>query len=89
LDDFMCAARRLWHERGKRVRDAVPAVENTLTENDVVLLQVAEMIELKALERHLNAVERARATLVLVADAERLQAMGAVSPMQQLIARAP
>jgi ATP-dependent exoDNAse (exonuclease V) alpha subunit len=89
LDDFMCAARRLWHERGKRVRDAVPAVENTLTENDVVLLQGAEMIELKALERHLNAVERARATLVLVADAERLQAMGAVSPMQQLIARAP
>jgi hypothetical protein len=88
LDDFLQTAHSYWNERGKQVRNAMPRAEDALTRHDVVLLQGAEMIDLKALEKHLDAAERARATLVLVADAERLQAMGAMSPMHGLIAPA-
>jgi len=84
--DFLQTARKLWNERGKRVRDAIPAPGEGLVQGDVVLLQGAEMIELKMLEKLMDAAERARATMVLVADAERLQAMGAMSPMHQLMA---
>jgi ATP-dependent exoDNAse (exonuclease V) alpha subunit len=85
LSEFLEQARSQWHARGKQVRDAVPALGDALAKDDVLLLQGAEMIDLKTLERHVDAAERARASVVLVADAERLQAMGAMSPMHELI----
>jgi ATP-dependent exoDNAse (exonuclease V) alpha subunit len=85
--DFVQTARKLWNERGNRVREAIPASGEPLAKGDVVLLQGAEMLELKMLEKLMDAAERARATMVLVADAERLQAMGAMSPLHQLMAR--
>ncbi len=84
--DFVQTARKLWNERGNRVREAIPASGEPLAKGDVVLLQGAEMLELKMLEKLMDAAERARATMVLVADAERLQAMGAMSPLHQLMA---
>jgi ATP-dependent exoDNAse (exonuclease V) alpha subunit len=88
LSEFLQKARKLWTQRGKQVRDAMPSVGDPLAMHDAVLLQGAEMMDLKTLEKHLDVAERARATLVLVADAERLQAMGAESPMHELVAPA-
>jgi ATP-dependent exoDNAse (exonuclease V) alpha subunit len=85
LSEFLEQARSQWHARGKQVRDAMPALGDALAKNDVLLVQGAEMIDLKTLERHVDAAERARAAVLLVADAERLQAMGAMSPMHELI----
>ena len=85
LSEFLEQARGQWHERGKQVREAMPTLGDALAKDDVLLVQGAEMIDLKTLERHVDAAERARACVVLVADAERLQAMGAMSPMHELI----
>jgi ATP-dependent exoDNAse (exonuclease V) alpha subunit len=87
LREFLQTARRTWTERGKQVRDAMPSAADALATHDAVLLQGAEMLDLKTLEKHLDVAERARATLVLVADAERLAAMGAESPLHEFIAR--
>jgi ATP-dependent exoDNAse (exonuclease V) alpha subunit len=85
LHGFLERAGSQWQERGKHVRHAAPAAGEALHQDEVLLLQGAEMIDLKTLERHVDAAERARASIVLVADAERLQAMGAMSPMYALI----
>jgi hypothetical protein len=87
LGEFLQTARKSWSERGKQVRDAMPSAGEPLAIHDVVLLQGAEMMDLKTLEKNLDLAERARATLVLVVDAERLEAMGGESPMHGLIAR--
>ena len=89
LQDFLQATRIYWEERGRRVRDAMPSSGDLLSKLDVVLLQGAEMLDLKTLEKHLNAAERARAAIILVADGERLRAMGSMSPMHDLIALLP
>jgi hypothetical protein len=86
--DFLQTARLYWSERGRQVRDAIPTPDDGWVKGDVVLLQGAEMIELKMLEKLMDAAERARATMVLVADADRLRAMGPMSPMHQLMPRA-
>jgi hypothetical protein len=86
LHEYLRAVRRHWLERGRQVRDALPPSGDALATHEVVLVQGAEMLDLKTLERHLDAAERARATLVLVADAQRLQAMGVHSPMYELVA---
>jgi ATP-dependent exoDNAse (exonuclease V) alpha subunit len=86
LHDFLLELRSDCTQQGKRLREATPVPQEVLATSDVLLLQDAEMLGLKTLEKHLDAVERARATVVLVADAERLQAMGAMSPMHELIA---
>jgi ATP-dependent exoDNAse (exonuclease V) alpha subunit len=57
-----------------------------LAKDDVVVVEGAEMIDVKSLEKLLAAAERARAKVVLVADSERLQAMGDMSPIQDLVA---
>lgn len=85
LREFLEQARSQWQARGKQIRDAMPALGNALAKDEVLLVQGAEMIDLKTLERHVDAAERARASVLLVADAERLQAMGAMSPMHELI----
>jgi Ti-type conjugative transfer relaxase TraA len=59
--------------------------EDTLTKNDVVVVDGAEMIDLKQLERLLAIAERARAKVVLVGDSQQLHAMGATSPLTALI----
>jgi ATP-dependent exoDNAse (exonuclease V) alpha subunit len=85
-NEFLQEARAYWNAQGKRVRDTPPRPGDELDKDDVVVLEGAEMIDVKSLERLLAAAERARAKMVLVADAERLQAMGALSPMQELVA---
>jgi hypothetical protein len=59
--------------------------DGTLTKNDVVVVDRAEMIDLKQLERLLAIAERARAKIVLVGDSQQLRAMGATSPLTALI----
>jgi ATP-dependent exoDNAse (exonuclease V) alpha subunit len=84
--ELLPAARAHWHAHGRRVLDGVPhAHEALLAKDDVVVVGDAEMIDLKSLERILAAAERARAKLVLVADTAQLQAMGAISPMHDLM----
>jgi ATP-dependent exoDNAse (exonuclease V) alpha subunit len=58
---------------------------DTLTKNDVVVVEGAEMIALKQLEKLLAIAERARAKLVLVGDLDQLRAMGAASPLTALM----
>jgi hypothetical protein len=45
----------------------------------------AELMDVKSLERILAGAERARAKLVLLADAVQLQAMGAMAPLHSLM----
>jgi len=84
-DEFLQAERRYWNAQGKRVREAAPPPDDALAKDDVVVLEGAEMIDVKSLEKLLAAAERTRAKMLLVADAERLQEMGANSPMQELV----
>ena len=85
-NEFLNAARAVWNERGNRVLDAVPLQHaDPLARNDVVVLQGSEMIELKLLERHLAVVEKARAKIVLVGDSKQVEAMGSITPMQNLL----
>ena len=83
--EFLDAARAVWNAHGYRMRVALPQQDaDPLTKSDVVVVEDAEMIELKSLERLLAAVDRARAKLVLVGDAAQLEEMGSISPMQSL-----
>jgi ATP-dependent exoDNAse (exonuclease V) alpha subunit len=59
--------------------------DDTLTKNDVLVVDRAEMIDLKQLERLLAIAERARAKIVLIGDSQQLRAMGATSPLTALI----
>jgi len=59
--------------------------DDTLTKNDVLVVDRAEMIDLKQLERLLAIAERARAKIVLIGDSQQLRAMGAASPLTGLI----
>jgi ATP-dependent exoDNAse (exonuclease V) alpha subunit len=59
--------------------------DDTLTKNDVVVVDGAEMIDLKQLERLLAIAERVRAKIALVGDSQQLRAMGATSPLTALI----
>jgi ATP-dependent exoDNAse (exonuclease V) alpha subunit len=59
--------------------------EDKLTKNDVVVVDGAEMIDLKQLERLLAVADRARAKIVLVGDSQQVRAMGATSPLTALI----
>ena len=83
--EILSAMRALWEAHGYRVRTALRAEDQEpLANNDVVVIEGAEMIELKALERLLATAERARAKLVLVADAAQLRALGPLAPMYSL-----
>jgi hypothetical protein len=56
-----------------------------LTLNHVVLIDGAEMIGLKQLERILAVVDKARGKVVLVGDSRQLEAMGSMSPLQSIL----
>jgi Ti-type conjugative transfer relaxase TraA len=58
-----------------------------LTPNDVLVVDGAEMIGLKQLERILAVADKARAKVALIGDSEQMQAMGALSPLQPLVGR--
>ena len=56
-----------------------------LTLNHVVVVDGAEMIGLKQLERLLAVVDKARAKVLLMGDSEQIEAMGAMSPLQGIL----
>jgi ATP-dependent exoDNAse (exonuclease V) alpha subunit len=87
-EEFLLAARAHWNAQGRRVRDALSLADAAPAKDDVIVLEGAERMDVKSLERLLAAAERARAKMVLVADSERLQAMGSISPMHDLVALA-
>jgi Ti-type conjugative transfer relaxase TraA len=55
--------------------------EDPLSLNHVLVVDGAEMIGLKQLERILAVVDKARGKLVLVGDSQQLAAMGSMSPL--------
>jgi Ti-type conjugative transfer relaxase TraA len=59
-----------------------------LTPNHVVLVDGAEMIGLKQLERILAVVDKARGKVVLVGDSRQLEAMGSMSPLYGILDQA-
>lgn len=59
-----------------------------LTLNHVVVVDGAEMIGLKQLERILAVVDKARGKAVLVGDSRQLEAMGSTSPLKSILDRA-
>jgi hypothetical protein len=56
-----------------------------LTLNHVVVVEGAEMIGLKQLERILAVVDKARGKVVLVGDSRQLEAMGSTSPLHGVL----
>jgi ATP-dependent exoDNAse (exonuclease V) alpha subunit len=83
--DFLNAARAAWNAQRLRVRVTLPRQdEEPLGKNDVLVIEGAEMIELKVLEKFLAAADRAHAKLILLGDSAQLAAMGSISPMHTL-----
>ena len=60
---------------------------DALTLNHVLVVDGAEMIGLKQLERILAAVDKARGKVVLVGDSDQLEAMGSMSPLRGILDR--
>ena len=58
-----------------------------LTANHVVVIEGAEMIGLKQLERLLAVADKARSKVVLLGDSAQLQAMGSLSPLRSILDR--
>jgi Ti-type conjugative transfer relaxase TraA len=58
-----------------------------LTLNHVVVVDGAEMIGLKQLERILAVADKARGKVVLLGDSRQLKAMGSTSPLQGILER--
>lgn len=58
-----------------------------LTAHHVAVIEGAEMIGLKQLERLLAFADKARSKVVLLADAAQLQAMGTLSPLRGILDR--
>jgi len=56
-----------------------------LSVNHVILVDGAEMIGLKQLERLLAVVDKARAKVLLMGDSAQLEAMGSMSPLQGIL----
>jgi Ti-type conjugative transfer relaxase TraA len=56
-----------------------------LTLHHVLVVDGAEMIGLKQLERILAVVDKARGKVVLVGDSQQLAAMGSMSPLQSIL----
>lgn len=84
--EFLTAVRAYWQSQGRRVLEvAVPPDSKELSEEDVLVVGGAQMIDLKSLEGILASAERARAKLVLLADAAQLHAMGAMSAVYALM----
>jgi ATP-dependent exoDNAse (exonuclease V) alpha subunit len=59
-----------------------------LTPNHVLVVDGAEMIGLKQLERILALADKARSRVVLLGNSEQLEAMGSTSPLQSILDRA-
>jgi len=59
--------------------------KDPLTLNHVVVVDGAEMIGLKQLERVLAVADKARSKLVLLGDSQQLEAMGSMSPLQSIL----
>jgi Ti-type conjugative transfer relaxase TraA len=60
---------------------------DALTLNHVLVVDGAEMIGLKPLERILALVDKARGKVVLVGDSHQLEAMGSMSPLRSILDR--
>jgi Ti-type conjugative transfer relaxase TraA len=59
-----------------------------VTQNHVVVVDGAEMVGLKQLERILAVVDKARGKAVLVGDSRQLEAMGSMSPLKSILDKA-
>jgi Ti-type conjugative transfer relaxase TraA len=59
-----------------------------LTLHHVLVVDGAEMIGLKQLERLVAVVDKARGKVVLIGDSHQLEAMGATSPLQDILDQA-
>ncbi len=59
--------------------------QNTYTSNLVLVIDGAEMIGLKQLERLLGIADKARGKVVLVGDSQQLEAMGPRSPLRNVL----
>jgi Ti-type conjugative transfer relaxase TraA len=59
--------------------------QSPLTANHVLVIEGAEMIGLKQLERLLAVADKARSKVVLLGDAAQLEAMGTLSPLRSIL----
>lgn len=78
IDSQTLAARELEWQEGR----------DSLTLNHVLVVDGAEMIGLKQLERILAGADKARSKVVLLGDSDQLKAMGSTSPLQSILDRA-
>jgi hypothetical protein len=84
---LLAAARHAWNAAGFSVRGAEECQQghDSLTSGTVLLVDGAQMIGLKELERLLAVADKARAKVALIADADQLLAMRVESPFQEML----
>jgi len=79
------AAENLQTASGIQSQTLASFEDHPLTLDHVVVVDGAEMIGLKQLERILAVVDKARGKLVLVGDSRQLAAMGSMSPLRSIL----
>jgi hypothetical protein len=84
---LLAAARRAWTAGGLRVVDSPALAHESVTQQSILLVEDAELLALKELERLAALADKARAKLVLVGDRQRLGAMRVESAFRAVIAR--
>ena len=86
---LLTAAREAWERDGLRVygvtRDGWQQGRDPPTRASVLVVDGAEMISLKPLERIVAVADKARAKIVLIGDLQQLQAMNLDSPFQDVL----
>jgi ATP-dependent exoDNAse (exonuclease V) alpha subunit len=84
---LLAAARQAWNAAGFSVRGAEECQQghDSLTSETVLLVDGAQMIGLKELERLLAVADKARAKVALIGDADQLLAMRVEPPFQELL----
>ena len=66
---------------------ALQAGSEIAAASDVMVVEGAEMVGLKQLERLLAVADKARGKVLLLADSQQLAAMGHLSPLQRILER--
>lgn len=77
----------LFQITGKSFQGEVRKAENPFHNKSVLIVDEASMVDLRSMQSLIQAVRRAKGTVVLVGDDKQLQAVGAGGPFSYLISK--
>jgi hypothetical protein len=84
---LLAAARRAWTASGWRVLDSPALANESVTPQCILLVEAADLLALKELERLAAIADKARAKIVLVGDRQRIGALRVESAFRSVIGR--